>query len=69
MKLHGHNHHQSLKNLFQIWRIPPWLRNRIPLIFYNSDLIAVVGYGVCDKFAVSKCQEGFLPIIDKIQTH
>ncbi|NQY51433.1 MAG: tRNA lysidine(34) synthetase TilS [Piscirickettsiaceae bacterium] len=69
MKLHGHNHHQSLKNLFQIWKIPPWLRNRIPLIFYNSDLIAVVGYGVCDKFAVSKCQEGFLPIIDKIQTN
>ena len=37
IKLHGHNHHQSLKKLFQTWRIPPWLRKRVPLIFYNRD--------------------------------
>lgn len=37
-------HTRTLKNLFQEWKIPVWLRDRIPLIYYDKKLVAVVGY-------------------------
>lgn len=39
-----------LKKLFQEWEIPPWLRDRVPLVYYEDELIAVVGYGVVEGF-------------------
>lgn len=36
--------HQELKSLMQQWGIPPWLRDRIPLLYSRDRLIAVVGY-------------------------
>jgi tRNA(Ile)-lysidine synthase len=35
---------RTLKNLFQEWKIPPWLRDSIPLLYHNDTLVAVVGY-------------------------
>ncbi len=34
----------ELNKLLQEWSVPPWLRNRVPLIYYETKLIAVVGY-------------------------
>lgn len=31
-----------LKKLFQEWRVPPWLRDRIPLIYFDDALVAVI---------------------------
>ncbi len=42
--------HQSLKNLFQEWGVPPWERDRVPLIYIDKQLAAVVGYAVSSKF-------------------
>jgi tRNA(Ile)-lysidine synthase len=39
-------HTRTLKKLFQEWEIPPWLRDKIPLVYYNNELIGVVGYAV-----------------------
>lgn len=39
---------RSLKKLFQEWHIPTWLRNRIPLLYQHSRLIAVYDYCICD---------------------
>lgn len=50
-QLSGHKHSHSLKHLFQQWRIPPWLRDRVPLIYANDELAAVAGYGICSGFA------------------
>lgn len=33
-----------LKKLFQEWGVPPWQRGRIPLIYVQDELVAVVGY-------------------------
>lgn len=41
---------KSLKKLFQEWRVPPWLRRRIPLLYINGELAAVVGYAISDAF-------------------
>lgn len=46
LKLKDHDHHQTLKQLWQLWRVPPWQRDRIPLLFYQGELVAVVGYAL-----------------------
>lgn len=40
----GQKHHRSLKNLFQEGNIPPWERDRIPLLYHEDKLISVLGY-------------------------
>ena len=45
---HGQN--KELKKLFQEWGIPPWEREKIPLVYINDQLAAVVGYAVSDLF-------------------
>lgn len=41
---------KELKKLFQEWKVPIWQRERIPLIYINNELAAVVGYAVSDLF-------------------
>lgn len=45
---HGQN--KQLKKLFQLWGIPPWLRGRIPLLYVDGQLAAVIGYAISDLF-------------------
>ena len=41
----GRNKSIPLKQIFQQLAVPPWLRDRIPLLYLGDDLIIV--YGVC----------------------
>lgn len=45
-----HNQTKSLKKLWQAWKVPPWKRGDIPLIFIEGKLAVVVGYAVGDGF-------------------
>lgn len=47
-RLKGHHCTSDLKKLFQQWDIPPWLRDRIPLIYVGDKLAVIVGYEVCE---------------------
>ncbi|MBI3186949.1 MAG: tRNA lysidine(34) synthetase TilS [Gammaproteobacteria bacterium] len=58
----GQAHTHTLKNLFQQQGVPPWLRDRIPLLYLSDELIAVCGYWVADAYAV-KSGEGLMPKI------
>lgn len=49
-----------LKKLFQEWKIPPWKRDKIPLIYYQQHLIAVVGWCVCEPFLAKKNEMGLI---------
>lgn len=40
----------SLKNLFQENSIPPWVRERAPMIYINGQLAAVADFWVCETF-------------------
>ncbi|NKB46321.1 MAG: tRNA lysidine(34) synthetase TilS [Legionellales bacterium] len=42
--LPGRAGRRSLKKLFQTWGIPPWQRDRLPLIFYQDQLIGIPGW-------------------------
>lgn len=44
----------TLKNLFQEWGVPPWERERIPLIFINEKLISVLGHFVDPAYAAAQ---------------
>ncbi len=50
----------SLKKLFQEWHVPVWMRDRIPLVFYRHELIAVVGYAVNSAYLVDKNKKGMV---------
>ena len=54
----------SLKKLFQEWKIPPWERDRVPLIYLQDELAAVVGFTVCNGFGVEADKEGYLIHLD-----
>lgn len=41
LKIPGRAGHHELKNLFQEWGIPPWLRSRVPLLYHNEELVGV----------------------------
>jgi len=44
----GRVHSQTLKKLLQEYELEPWLRNRIPLIFYGDELFAVGDLWQCE---------------------
>lgn len=43
----GRAHSQSLKKLLQEAGVPPWERERVPLLYAGERLVAVVGYWAC----------------------
>jgi len=45
IQLHGETFHRELKKLFQHWGVPPWLRERVPLVYFKNELIAVLWEG------------------------
>jgi tRNA(Ile)-lysidine synthase len=52
-RLPGREGSRSLKKLFQELGVPPWLRERVPLLLIDGELAAVGDYCVCAPFAVA----------------
>jgi tRNA(Ile)-lysidine synthase len=48
LRILGRTHSRSIKKLWQELGIPPWQRERIPLIYYDDQLIAALGAFVCE---------------------
>lgn len=46
----GRKETHLLSKLFQEWQVPPWQRDRIPLIYRGNQLLAVVGYCMCEAW-------------------
>lgn len=57
----GRQGHRDLKKLFQEAAVPEWQRERIPLLYANEQLVAVVGYWLADEWACKG--QGVLPFI------
>lgn len=49
----GAKHHYRIKNLYQTYAIPDWLRPYIPLIYFNDELIAIAGVCKCGSFVAA----------------
>lgn len=46
-KPEGRKETHTLKKLFQDWGVPPWVRDRVPLLYVGNELAYVVGYCKC----------------------
>lgn len=57
---HGRSHSQSLKKLLQEAHLPPWERQRLPLLYCGQCLAAVPGVGVATELAVSGQTNGWI---------
>ena len=52
---------RALKNLFQEAGVPPWERERIPLLFCGDDLVWVPGLGIDARYQARAGASGMLP--------
>jgi tRNA(Ile)-lysidine synthase len=52
---------RTLKNLFQEAGVPPWERDRLPLLVSGADLVWVPGLGVDARYQAAKNAPGVLP--------
>jgi tRNA(Ile)-lysidine synthase len=55
----GNPHTRPLKHLFQEAGIPPWRRDRLPLVYLGDQLAAVAGLWVCEPFAAGPGEAGW----------
>ncbi|AMO69057.1 tRNA(Ile)-lysidine synthase [gamma proteobacterium BDW918] len=58
-RLAGHAHRRPLKKLLQEWRLPPWQREVLPLIYCGGELAAVADLAVCEGFSAAVGEEGW----------
>jgi len=56
----GRGQTHQLKKLFQEWKIPPWERASIPLIYVDGELAQVVGYCYCEPFAAVENESSWM---------
>jgi tRNA(Ile)-lysidine synthase len=52
---------RALKNLFQEAGVPPWERDRMPLLFCGDDLVWVPGLGIDVRYQTGAGAAGVLP--------
>ncbi|WP_027712886.1 tRNA lysidine(34) synthetase TilS [Dickeya chrysanthemi] len=55
----GRAHGRPIKKLWQELNVPPWLRERTPLVFYNRQLVTAVGRFVTREGAVTQGTAGW----------
>jgi len=55
----GEAHSSSLKACFQRRGVPPWERNRLPLIFLDTELAAVADRWLCEGFEAREGEPGW----------
>jgi tRNA(Ile)-lysidine synthase len=53
----GRQHSQTLKKLLQEYEVPPWVRDRTPLIHINGELAAVGDFWINEGYAVQTEKE------------
>ncbi len=58
----GRNRTITVKNLFQEYAIPPWLRDFVPLIYADNTLVAVPGICVREDWQASVGEPGCVPV-------
>ncbi|MBI4808226.1 MAG: nucleoside-diphosphate kinase [Nitrosomonadales bacterium] len=52
---------RSLKNLLQEYQVPPWLRERLPLLYCGDELVCVLGVAVAAGFQAADSEPGIVP--------
>jgi tRNA(Ile)-lysidine synthase len=61
LRLHKGGPHRSLKNLLQEHAIPPWQRERLPLLWCDGRLAWAAGIGFDADLCAAPGERGVLP--------
>jgi len=61
LQLDARRPRRTLKNLFQEAGIPPWQRERLPMLFCGDDLVWVPGLGIDVRYQASGAHNGLVP--------
>lgn len=64
-QLHWRGQTKCLKKLFQEWKIPPWQRAHVPLLYVNGYLMAVIGYAVTDLLLFPDHSERYTMLLNR----
>lgn len=59
-RIQGKKQSTRLKKYFQSKRVPPWYRDRIPLIFIEDELVAITGYWSHPDYQPSTNRSGYV---------
>jgi tRNA(Ile)-lysidine synthase len=54
----GRRETHTLKHLFQDAGVPPWLRDRIPLIYVGDELVCVAGHWIAEEWSARAGEAG-----------
>jgi tRNA(Ile)-lysidine synthase len=57
--LPGRDCHHDLRKLMQVWDVPTWQRDRIPLVYVGKKLVAALGYFMDSDFIARDDQSGY----------
>lgn len=57
----GSAHHKSLKQIFQEKRMPPWLREHVPLLYVDDQLVALIGVCLTDVMIATGAETAIIP--------
>jgi tRNA(Ile)-lysidine synthase len=60
LRLDARRPRRTLKNLFQERGIPPWLRERLPLVYCGENLASVPGIGDACEFRAARGEAGLI---------
>jgi tRNA(Ile)-lysidine synthase len=63
-RLAGHTHHHKLKKLLQEAGVPPWERERLPLIYAGDELAAIGDRWICAPFAAQTGEPGWRIVLE-----
>ena len=55
-----HSATRSLKNLLQEHKVPPWMRERIPLLYCGEELVSVLGVVIASAYQATENEKGVL---------
>ncbi len=63
-RLPGRAHHHKLKKLLQEAGVPPWERERLPLLYVHDELAAIGDRWVCAPFAAGRDEPGLVVVLE-----
>jgi tRNA(Ile)-lysidine synthase len=64
LRLHPGGPHRSLKKLLQEYDVPPWQRDRLPLLWCDGRLVWAAGIGIDADVQAGRGESGLLPVVD-----
>lgn len=60
LRLHSKGANRSLKNILQEKHVPPWQRERLPLLYRGDELVAIIGVAIHAEYQAKEGEKSLL---------